>query len=60
VNYRSVLGKTALRELMGKTGFLLHTTFMASQTPSLKIHTFLYIKHLHSAWAADASSIRSG
>jgi hypothetical protein len=53
-----VLGETALRErLMGKTG-LCERGGLWTPPPlpheSLEKRTFLYIKHLDSAWLADA------
>ena len=53
-----VLGKTALCEfLMGKTW--LHERVRPS-VRRFKIRQFLYIKHLHTAYLADAANLRGG
>jgi hypothetical protein len=58
-----VMGKTALHKLLMGTKGYVNTDAYGPHTPrpkSLKIHTFLYTKHLHSAWIADAASFRGG
>jgi len=56
----AVLGRTALRELLGRTGLRESRRLRTppSTTYRLKLYTVVYMKHFHSTWVFHFASFR--
>jgi hypothetical protein len=54
-----IFGKISCKLVMGKTGLCECGHFM-DLYPSLKMRTYLDIKHLHTAWVTDAARFHGG